>query len=165
MEQACCSDSRGLTHTCILLHYCTDGCVSIFLTACSVRWIFESQMSMNSSTEILDLIRGGWVNGGGKGVALCLNYCPRAASPAASLFLTVTPSCRQRSVISPLSERALLSLFYTYFFSYMFFPFLYLSALFKDIKKVFFAKLNWIYARGTVGPAVNNWTSFCHSQK
>lgn len=35
---------------------------------------------MNSSAEILDLIRGAWVNGGGKGVALCLSYCPRAAS-------------------------------------------------------------------------------------
>lgn len=55
-----------------------DGCVSEFLPA--PRWICESQMSMNSSSEILDLIRGGRVNGGGKGVAPCLNYCPRAAS-------------------------------------------------------------------------------------
>lgn len=143
--QACCSDSHMTARGDTYLYSaplsacspCTDGCVSVFLTACSVRWICESQMSMNSSTEILDLIRGGWVNGGGKGVALCLNYCPRAASPAASLFLTVTPSYRQRSAISPLSERASLSLFYTYVFSYSFFPFLYLSALFKDKENEF----------------------------
>lgn len=64
-------------HLCIGMRH-IDGCVSEFLPA--PRWICESQMSMNSSSEILDLIRGGRVNGGGKGVAPCLSYCPRAAS-------------------------------------------------------------------------------------
>lgn len=73
---------RAVTHTCIILHSsCIDGCVSVFLLP--IRWICESNVSMNSSTEILDLIRGGWVNGSGKGVALCVNYCPRAASSTA----------------------------------------------------------------------------------
>lgn len=46
----------------------------------SVRRICESRMSMNWSTEILDLIRGGWVSAGDKGVAPRLKYCPIAAS-------------------------------------------------------------------------------------
>lgn len=50
------------------------------VTPCSAKWIWESQMSMNSSTEILDLIRGCWVNASGKGFALCVNYCPVSAS-------------------------------------------------------------------------------------
>jgi hypothetical protein len=33
--------------------------------ALPIRWICESQMSMNSYTEILYLIRGDWVNSGG----------------------------------------------------------------------------------------------------
>lgn len=49
-------------------------------------WIRGSvdHMSMNSSAEILDLIRAGWVSGGGAGVAPCMSYCLRtsASSPA-----------------------------------------------------------------------------------
>lgn len=123
---------RRDTHTVSHLYYAphkpahtTRGLVSVFLTPGSVRWICESQMSMNSSTEILYLIRSSWVNGCGKGVALSLNYCPRAASSVAPSYSL------DKEKSFHLSQKLHYSNYFI--FSSPVFLFVYLSSLFKDI--------------------------------
>jgi len=112
------------------------GRVSVFLSPGSGRWICESQMSMNSYIEILDLIRGGWVNGGGKGVALCVNYYPGAASSASFL-----PSYREAHVMIShfiFLRKCIIRLIW----SFVLVLFLVFELLFKDINCLV---LSWIW--------------------
>lgn len=57
-------------------------CDCVFLGGCCEDGSVNCRIK--SSTEILDLIRGVWVNSGGRGVALCLSY-------SLSCFLSVAP--------------------------------------------------------------------------
>lgn len=104
-----CARAGGHTHLYVPAHPAVWMDVIPYFSLLAIRWICESHMSMNSSTEILDLIRGGWVNCGGRGVALSLSYCSSCFLLLSSFFYFIQWHLNKyQSSLSPLSERIII---------------------------------------------------------